>query len=230
MIMRYSHLNRKRKDAIYALDGSADLSDTLPMEDVEWIKRGLEKPGKTQRGLASAMGVDPSAVSKMINGKRGIKSTELPKIERYIGESHPGAGSAPLTPQPRQLPILGAARGGIEGVVQIDPSDPAPTGWVDCPPALMGVKDAYALSIDGDSMATTGLSHGAKAFVNPHKRPRAGNLVVLVKTNSEAIVKRLVRESDGHYVLAQTDPPQEFKVAKKDVREVHLIVGAWFER
>ncbi|MDO9057769.1 MAG: hypothetical protein Q7U92_01930, partial [Bradyrhizobium sp.] len=40
------------------------------MLDVELIERGLEKPGKTKGGLASAMGVRPGAVSEILSGIR----------------------------------------------------------------------------------------------------------------------------------------------------------------
>lgn len=197
------------------------------MDAVEWLRRGLQKEGKTQAGVAKAIGKDPSIVSKILKGTRQLRANELPKIASYIEEPAPRVEVAAGEANSRQLPVLGAARGGKEGVVQIDP-DPTPIGYIECPPGLMGVPDAYAVAIDGDSMATTGLKHGTKVWVNPHRRPRGGDLIVLVKTNSEAIVKRLVRETDGHLVLSQTDPPEEFKVLRKEIRAIHLVVGVWF--
>lgn len=60
------------------------MDDTLT-----WIKEGLKKPGKTQRGLARAMGIDPTGVSRMLAGNREIKANEVPKIRAYLGAPLP---------------------------------------------------------------------------------------------------------------------------------------------
>lgn len=56
---------------------------------VAWLQRGLEKPGKTQRGLAVHLGVDESAVSKLLRGKRRFKTDEIPRAAIYLGSSPP---------------------------------------------------------------------------------------------------------------------------------------------
>lgn len=65
--------------------------------DIEWIRRGLQKPGKSQAGLARALGVDASAVSKILirrDGKgktkpRAVKTSEVQRIADYLGEPVP---------------------------------------------------------------------------------------------------------------------------------------------
>lgn len=60
----------------------------------DWIKKALtsERPqGKTQRGLAEALGVHASAVTHIITGKRAIKESEKPVIIGYFGFA-PGPG------------------------------------------------------------------------------------------------------------------------------------------
>ncbi|CAO3426606.1 S24 family peptidase [Azospirillum argentinense] len=52
--------------------------------DTDWIKSGLKKPGKTQRGLAAALGLDPAAVSRLLKGERQLKAAELTKIATYL--------------------------------------------------------------------------------------------------------------------------------------------------
>jgi len=44
------------------------------------IERGLEKPGKTKGGLATAMGVRAGAVSEILAEMRLIKPRKLPPI------------------------------------------------------------------------------------------------------------------------------------------------------
>ena len=55
----------------------------------DWVAAGLEKKGKTQRGLAKHLGIDPMGVSRMLNGKRKIQVDEIPKISSYLGEQCP---------------------------------------------------------------------------------------------------------------------------------------------
>ncbi len=57
-----------------------------------WLKKGLSKPGKTQKGLARALGIDPMGVSRLVNGKRKLQIGELQKISVYIGEHLPDLG------------------------------------------------------------------------------------------------------------------------------------------
>jgi hypothetical protein len=63
---------------------------------IEWVIKGLEKPGKTRRGLAKALGVNPSAVTRMLNPQgpepRRIQTNELPIISAYLGEPLPDLG------------------------------------------------------------------------------------------------------------------------------------------
>jgi len=62
--------------------------------DLEWIRKGLSKPGKTQAGLAKAIGRSESVASRILSGEREIKSREIPKIEAYLGDSPNGHAKA----------------------------------------------------------------------------------------------------------------------------------------
>ena len=44
---------------------------------LSWIRKGLEAPGKTQRGLARAIAVDPASVTRMLQGLRSLKPEEI---------------------------------------------------------------------------------------------------------------------------------------------------------
>ena len=52
--------------------------------DIEEIKEGLKLPGKSRVGLAVALAVDVSQISRLLNGKRHLKVCELPKIREYL--------------------------------------------------------------------------------------------------------------------------------------------------
>src|SRR3978361_1661445 len=82
------------------------------MLDIRLIERGLEKPGKTKGGPATAMGWRPGAVSEILSGLRLIKASEIADIIEYLDlNSVPimgrvGAGAA-LEPEHEQVPPEG---------------------------------------------------------------------------------------------------------------------------
>ena len=55
-----------------------------------WLAAGLDKKrGKTQDGLAKALGISQPRISEILNGKRRIQLTEIPKIAEYIEQPPP---------------------------------------------------------------------------------------------------------------------------------------------
>lgn len=57
--------------------------------DLEWIRAGLRKPGKSRKGLAQALGRDQSMISRMLKGTRQIKIFDIEKIAAYLEEPTP---------------------------------------------------------------------------------------------------------------------------------------------
>lgn len=86
---------------------------------LEWLKRGLKKKDKTHQGLAARMGVDRTAVTKMLQGKRKILADELQAIADYIEEPIPVTGGGPLGKSGTKLdddqyaPLTAIASGGV---------------------------------------------------------------------------------------------------------------------
>ena len=52
---------------------------------LEWIRKGLEKPGLSQAGLAEALGIDRAQVTRLLQGKRELKVRELKLVGDYLG-------------------------------------------------------------------------------------------------------------------------------------------------
>lgn len=57
------------------------------MIDSEWFYRQLEKEGRSLRAMARALGLDPSAVSRMLKGERKMSADEQDGIADYLGVS-----------------------------------------------------------------------------------------------------------------------------------------------
>ena len=55
------------------------------MIDSAWFYQQLEKEGRSLRGMARALGIDPSAASRMLRGERRMSAEEQDGIADYLG-------------------------------------------------------------------------------------------------------------------------------------------------
>src|SRR6201995_974463 len=105
------------------------------MLDIRLIERGLQKPGKTKGGRATAMGVRPGAVSEILSGIRLIKASEIAPIIDYL--------------ELNSVPIMGRVGAGAV----IEPYEQVPQeglGEVELPFSIG--EETIAFEVAGDSM------------------------------------------------------------------------------
>jgi hypothetical protein len=76
----------------------------------KWVIDNLAKPGKSQTGLANALGLHPSAINKVVSGKRQLKSHEVSGAAAYFDEVAPSAEV--------RLVSAGMVAGRVAGVVE----------------------------------------------------------------------------------------------------------------
>jgi transcriptional regulator with XRE-family HTH domain len=57
------------------------------MIDSDWFYRQLEQEGRSLRDMAKRLGLDPSAVSRMLRGERKMSAEEQDGIAEYLGIS-----------------------------------------------------------------------------------------------------------------------------------------------
>ncbi|MCM5558509.1 LexA family transcriptional regulator [Pleomorphomonas sp. JP5] len=185
---------------------------------VEWIREGLKRPGKTQIGIANALGIAHPQITQMLKGKRRIKVDEIPKIAAYLEIAAPSMGE-PIEPQrvpfeesnaneyrdnwkpsmPGGLPQIdaraGTGHGTVGSVVTLNRGG-ITTGhlvtqeWV-VPPTVLGTppKKVFALPVDGTSMEP-GLNTDDIVFVEPTERIKSGEIYV-IDDGDGPMVKRL---------------------------------------
>ena len=150
---------------------------------VEWIKKGLEKVGKDQKGLARALGIDRSAVSKLLSGVRQLKADEIGKVAAYLEEPPPD----------RMMPVRYRVGAG-QAVYAIDSDDP-----IDYEPVsgLWGVEAELAI-VDGDSMRPV-FGRGARIIFGPARAPSPEDhrqMRVVRLADDRMLVKTMVRTPD----------------------------------
>src|SRR5437763_1558716 len=106
------------------------------MLDVGLSERGLRKPGKTNGGLAAAMGVRPGAVSEILTGIRLIKASEIAPIMEYLGLN--------------SVPIMGRVGAGASIEPEHEQVPPEGLGEVELPFPI--AEETIAFEVAGDSM------------------------------------------------------------------------------
>lgn len=110
---------------------------------------------------------------------------------------------------PRDLPALGTAAGSMlgNGAFQLSTDT---IDYLRRPPALLGVRDAYALYVEGDSMSPR-FEPGDPIFVHPHRKAKPGDYIVIQEPDGSdeerrAYVKRLVKIAGNVLRVEQFNP------------------------
>jgi hypothetical protein len=201
-----------------------------------WLRQGLARAGRTQRGLALALGVDASAVSRLLHGQRRLRAHEIPVAARYLGLESAGPlapalpGFAERGAAPRHRPAAQGIPGAgwpleLRGVAagsapDIDDdlfllNDAQPIDRVRRPDGLIARPEAFALQVIGASMAPR-YEPGDVIAVDPGEPPAIGAdvVVALAAADGEAtgralLLKRLLRLTPRQVQLEQFNPRRD---------------------
>lgn len=165
---------------------------------VEWLKTALEKDGKTQTGLALHLGLGPSAINKVVRGRRGLKSAEIARAAEYLEEP---------APQP-MVSIVGVVGANPDGTVLY--AEGQQTGdLVPVPPG--GSGESVAVEVVGHSMRGVADDGSLVYYEDRHDPPTEdmlGHPVVVGLDTGEVLIKRLLRGSEpGLYDLESSAAP-----------------------
>lgn len=187
------------------------------MLTIEQIREGLAQPGKTQKGLAAAMGVDNSAVSRLLTGKRALKTHEVPAILAYLeaGITKSEGGSRPLP----EIVQIGGDRFAMLPVFDDLVSAGPGSETEDAPPpyriafrmdwlrraARGNIGDLVVLTVDGDSMEPT-LRQGDTVLVDMgQQRPSQKDGIYVIRTDGGLQVKRVAVNPTNRRVSVISD-------------------------
>jgi transcriptional regulator with XRE-family HTH domain len=209
---------------------------------LDWLRRGLEKPGKTQRGLAAALGVAPQQISKLMAGGRGIDVDELPILAAYIEEELPpgllGPLSAPLIPVSGILSAGHWSQPGAGKIVAEQRVPPLP-GWSDLPQSAYLVGDDHASTLCPRGSVVTGVPYGqARGAPQDGDVVRLEREVLLPLTGAsdaprvfETTLRKIVRVGDSVALRSlSARPSADLKLYPDDdtVAVTHLVLGYLF--
>jgi phage repressor protein C with HTH and peptisase S24 domain len=211
------------------------------------IREFRERAGLSMQALADRVGTTAPQINKLEKGERRLTVDWMVRIGRALSidpaqlmitdhnAAPPGASPHPALPPglkavsvdigQTDLPVLGRAQGGKNGVLSI-PAEQPPIDWTYRPPQLRGVPDAFAVFAYDDSMHPM-YKHGQMLWIHPHLPVKSGDGVLVIKHSDEAIIKELVRRSGTDVTLRQYQPEMhDFMLPLSEIRVMFRIIGA----
>lgn len=118
---------------------------------IKWVVENLERPGKTQTGLAETLGLHPSAINKVVKGKRQLKTHEVSAAATYFGVAAPSPEIRPTSGSLVPVPVIGKTEAG--SFREVDGFDQSDQVFLSLPPddRFPGARQ-MAFDVEGDSM------------------------------------------------------------------------------
>lgn len=214
----------------------------------ERIARRRNEMGLSQRDLAEAVDMSQQGIASIERGesKNPGKLFEIAQALEVSADWLRGSGEVTYPPHKekkqtphsqesfldyplldRDLPVLGAAKGGQKGVFV---SNGEIFEYVPRPGSLVRVPNAYAVYMVGDCMEDRYYA-GEILFVHPAKPVRQGNFVCVQTLGEdgerEYLVKQFVRQDAKRVRLREFKPEmREFDIPVAQLIAIHRIVGS----
>ncbi len=221
-----NRIRELRRGRGFTLQNLAERADTTNQQ-ISRLERGERRltTGWMER-LAGALGCSPAALigayaePPPLRHGSGFASADNNGSAQYLPEQI-RTSEFSFTSGPRDLPVLGVAIGGEDAWFE---NNGQANEYIDRPPLLNGVTDAYAVYVIGDSMSPA-LREGHLVHVHPHRRPTAGCEVVVQLSNGRGLLKEFIRRDSDQLVLRQHNPPKELTFETDQITSVHRIIG-----
>ncbi|KPF47088.1 phage repressor protein [Rhizobium sp. AAP43] len=127
----------------------------------------------------------------------------------------------------QDVPVMGTAAGShLRGAFEFEGGI---VDYVRRPPALVGTRDIYALFVEGVSMEPQYFP-GDLIYVNPHKPPRSGDIVVIQCRNSanepsEATLGIFRGTNTKFVVIGKRNPVADIEISRETVKSIHKVLS-----
>jgi transcriptional regulator with XRE-family HTH domain len=202
----------------------------------------MVKAGRKPVDIARHLKISESAVSQWFSKDTGPKSIRLADLASFLNTTvdylitEPGGTSG--SPSPPVLPprsamdrpdlgVYASMAGGPEGAWVLSSDAIA---WIQRDQKLMGVRDAFACYVVGESMVPA-YEQGNLLLVNPAVPPAAGDDCLFLQEAPDgaryALIKRLVRFNSTSWTVKQWNPDKTFNLPRKEWQRAFLVIGKY---
>lgn len=202
-------------------------------EEVDWIRAALAADRtKTQTGLARALRLDKSAVSRLLQGQRRLKFEEARLAAAYLGVAPPASDDPPRGfadesagfdhAGPATAPIVAAAAeaDGVWRIRRAEIIERRPRA-----PQLIGVDSVFGLYAP-DAAAAPRFRIGEVAWINSGRPAAPGDDALFIGEETDAgaaaILGQLIRTRASHFEALRFDTGETRRLAVADWRVFHV--------
>lgn len=191
------------------------------------IRSWMNNPERSPRvDTLAKIAAELQTTPEWLLGRTGKADADIPDTPRTASKTEAAPTLPARASMPADIEVLGTAAGSLlSGAFQIE----GVIDYVRRPPALAGARDIYALYIEGSSMEPRYFP-GDLVYVNPHKPPRIGDVVIVQEVNGDpnvitASIGVLHKRGNGAVVLAKYNPPDsQFTIAGDRVAAIHRVL------
>lgn len=153
------------------------------------IRDGLKRPGKSQRGLARALGIADSAVHNLLKGTRRLQREEERIVRKYLGIAETDE---------RMVPVVGFV-GANAGEVYYGLGADSPADMI--PAVPNATAETVAVEIKGNSLGAA--FDGGFAYYNDRREPVTPDLIgrntpCVVGLDDGRVLIKILRRASGH--------------------------------
>ncbi|CTQ45676.1 helix-turn-helix domain-containing protein [Roseibium aggregatum] len=185
----------------------------------DWLETEMSRKGLLRKELAELLGIAPSAVTNILQGKRRISGEEAEKINNWL-RSSADRGSASIAARSANVPLKSLRK--EDGAYRFAGKA---SGTIPALPAQADDKGAYAVTQVGFDMAPK-FEQGDTLYVVTERQPRIGDYVVATFANKNILIRRLTEADANGYTLATVSDGSAEKFSGNEIEKLDLIVGS----
>lgn len=203
-----------------------DLADEVNVRlfTIQSIENGRTRRSKFLPQIAKALGVELSQIDPSLGQDEETvvrETTNLPYSQSPVGNI-----TSPFVVE-RTLPLHSSVEAG-EGALVMSSE---PVDRIDRPEILAHVRDAYAITVVGDSMEPA-LKPGCMVQVHPHAVPRPGDFCVFKSERDgefRGTIKEYIGQTADHWKVKRYGPnPRAYMLSKREWPECDVVVGVLY--
>lgn len=211
--------------------GRRPICDTVRMAIGTRIRDARRAQKLTQQNVADALGIRRVSVTQWELDETRPDLARIPALagilkvpQAWLLEA--GTAGPPVEAPAEKLgtiPVYSGAEGGDGFFIM----DTRPVSWIDRPPNVSTVPDAFGVYITGESMVPE-FWPGQTVVVDPHLPLIPGEPCVFFTNNPQddrACIKRLVRVRPDEWEVEQWNPARTFVLDRAEWTKCHRVVA-----
>lgn len=218
MFLGVSMLTKKQRDLLVFINDY--IQETGASPSFEEMKDGLNLKSKSGiHRLINAL-VERGFLQRMTNKARALEIVKMPDNVVNIGAKKTAATAGNVKPisantndEVVEIPLQGKIAAGTPIEALRHDFDTVPV-----PMSMLGMKECYALTIEGDSMMKAGIMDGDIVIIEKCDRANDGDIVVALVDEEEVTLKRLRREIGSVVLMPENDSYQPIRLPPQRVR------------